>query len=91
MSDCVMFVCFTFGSKIFACSQKYLVNFGVKVVASCYWRQALGRLRSLGRLQGMLRAGIRPPASRRRVISAGSLTPPYLHLAASATILSAGG
>ena len=39
MSDCVMFVCFTFGSKIFACSQKYLVNFGVKVVASCYWRQ----------------------------------------------------
>ena len=39
MSDCVMFVCLTFGSKIFACSQKYLVNFGVKVVASCYWRQ----------------------------------------------------
>ena len=30
MSDCVMFVCLTFGSKIFACSQKYLVKFGVK-------------------------------------------------------------
>ena len=39
MSDCVMFVCFTCGSKIFACSKKYLVQFRVKVVARCYWRQ----------------------------------------------------